>query len=611
MTSKLNVIWATPNGCEKDWEVDYIKELLDGMGIPYELESLTRMDRVVANALIVINHGIPYMKYLQQYEQRNVPFGVIHLSDEWFDDDVSFYNFNMCKFVFRNYYHEHFETVPGGEKVKFLPLSYKHGFWKDYSKTDSKSPKDITFNQRDYMWSFAGAKRSDRTDREATLDIFSQLVPFKTHYESGNSFSSPVDGLSTADYLEMMLNTKFGLCPRGISKTLAGDTGRVTESLEAGCIPVVLKGQNSKGDTYWKSLYGKDAPYVQGNDWQDCFNQVQELLTNPDACEAKRVECFEFWQQVKKGVSATLASCLRTHLYPAPNPAAGLDWSRFKGLFISRHSMHEDKIHELYRMNLRILNYIPWPKIAVQDPPALDYMIHCVEGYKNEYDWIINLDDDAFLCDFRALYDLMVHMEENQYDICGMPDGLTYTPRDVFNPVSMNPFFNVIQLKTIKTKLKSPQDMIANYHPSLLQYVDVAKYHPEMWGKKAHELNGSEFPVGYEPYYPFFYGIAPKVKILWLYGRSYTFDPNAPRESVIIPDEPRRAQTWPFGKKGITFDDDPWTTVLYNHENKEVCLHTWYARNYGGNFDPTLPIVENVKRIDRIFKMSCEKLGLI
>lgn len=609
---KLQVLWVTKNGVESDWEVDYIRELLDLSGIPYEMKTVSRMEQVIANALIVINHSVQYIPYLRQYEQRCVPFGVIHLSDEWFDDDISFYNFEMCKFVFRNYYHEQFETCPGGHKVRFLPLSYKNEFWG--KNCDKVSCGNITFRDRNYVWSFAGAKRSERTDREKTLALFEQVTPHKTHYESGNSFSNPIDGLSTEDYRALLLNTQFGLCPRGISNTLSGDTCQVTESLEAGCIPIVLRGRNSKGDSYWKSLYGKDAPFVMGDTWEECLDQMQALIASgADLCEARRLECYAFWSEVKKEIGAKLAGVLKeSGLYPPPNPAAGLDWSRFKAVFVSRHSMHDDKIHELYRMNLRILNYIPWPKVAVQNPPALEYMIHCVESYKNEFDWVINLDDDAFLCDFKALYDLMVHMEENEYDICGMPDGLTYTPRDVFNPVSMNPFFNVIQLKTMKHKVKSPQEMLAPYNPSLLKYVDVAKYHPEMWGKKPEELDGSEFPIGYEPYYPFFYAIAPKVKILWLYGRSYTFDPNAPRESVIIPDEPRRAQTWPFGKKGVTFDDDPWTTILYDHTGaKEICLHTWYARSYGHGQDPTMPVIQNVPRIDRIFKLACQKLALL
>lgn len=263
-------------------------------------------------------------------------------------------------------------------------------------------------------------------------------------------------------------------------------------------------------------------------------------------------------------------------------------------------------------MNLRILNQIPYPAICVQNPPALDYIVHCVDAYKDKYDWIINIDDDAFLCNYKALYDLMVHMEENEYDICGMADGLTYTPRDVFNPTSMNPFFNVIQLKTLKKKLPNgPKDMLAQYSPDLLKHVDLSLYHPEMWGKTAEQMKGNEYIVAYEPYYYFFYAILPKAKLLWLYGRSYNFDENVPRSEVIIPDEPRRSQCWHQHKKGILFDDDPWTTVLYSYDNvTPFILHTWYARNYGGTHDPTMPVIQNVYRIDRVYAKACEMLGL-
>ena len=289
-----------------------------------------------------------------------------------------------------------------------------------------------------------------------------------------------------------------------------------------------------------------------------------------------------------------------------------IPWQRFNAAFVTRHSMHDEKIHDLYRMNLRILNQIPYPAICVQNPPALDYLVHCVDAYKDKYDWIINVDDDAFLCNFQALYDLMVYMEENQYDICGMADGLTYTPRDVFNPTSMNPFFNVIQLKTLKPKLPNGvHDMLAQYSPGLLKHVDLSIYHPEMWGKTAEQMQGNEYPIGYEPYYYFFYAILPKAKLLWLYGRSYNFDENVPRHEVIIPDEPRRSQKWYQHKKGILYDDDPWTTVLYSYDKTTpFILHTWYARNYGGTHDPTMPIINNVKRIDRVYEKACEMLDM-
>lgn len=288
-----------------------------------------------------------------------------------------------------------------------------------------------------------------------------------------------------------------------------------------------------------------------------------------------------------------------------------MDWSRFKAAFVTRHAMHHEKIHHLYDMNMKILNQIPYPKYVIKDPPALDYMILCVEQLKNDYDWIINIDDDAFLMNFQGLYDLMDYMDREGYDICGMADGLTLTPRDVFNATSMNPFFNVIRSEPFRTKFNGPASMVAQYNPTEhMKYVDVSIYHPEIWGKSASEITGFEFPPSYEPYYYFFNAVLPKLKILWLYGKSYDYDRTVDPRLVFVSDEPRRANTWHMYKKGILYGDDPWTTVLYNHAMKPIVYHTWYARCYGGAEDPTLPLIKNVDRINRIYNLACSTLGI-
>ena len=168
------------------------------------------------NALIVTNHSVPYMDMFNLYELSETPFGVIHLSDEWFSDDVSFYDFSMCKFAWRNYYDERFDIYP---KLNYLALSYKLGFWNGY---DGKSPRDITYADREYAWSFAGAPRTN--ERMATLQMFKDAVlPNKVHFEMGNSFCKPETGLDTNAYRALLLTTQFGLCAVGISKTLSGD----------------------------------------------------------------------------------------------------------------------------------------------------------------------------------------------------------------------------------------------------------------------------------------------------------------------------------------------------------------------------------------------------
>jgi hypothetical protein len=298
----IRILWATDLGVEKDWETDYWRSIFDKMGVPYQIETVTRMDQIVPNAIIIINHSIQYMQYLMQYERSNTPFGVIHLSDEWFNDDHRFYDFKMCKFAFRNYYHEQFEKY---SKLKFVALGYKYGFWENAK--DIK-PNQITYNQRPYIWSFAGAPRTD--DRRDTLKLFTQLFPYHIHYEQGNSFGSSTTGLSTVMYRQLLLDSQFGLCPKGISNTLSGDTFRVTETLECGGIPVVIAGRNSRGETYWKSLYGVDPPFVIGDTWEECLVQVRELRKNASKCEEQRLACFEFWQNYKQRIAKEIINLL-------------------------------------------------------------------------------------------------------------------------------------------------------------------------------------------------------------------------------------------------------------------------------------------------------------
>lgn len=300
---KLQVLWCTANGVENDWEVDYIKELLDATKVPYDIRSVKCMEDVVPNALIVINHSINYIGYLVQYERMRIPFGVIHLSDEWFHDCTDFYNFSMCKFAYRNYYHESFEAPY--PNLRYLALGYKYGFWEGH-----QSVERITVYQRKYVWSFAGAPRSE--ERKATIELFKRVGPHLIHWEMGNSFNAPTTGLSTEAYRDLLLNTTFGLCPIGNSPS--GDSFRVTEVLECGGIPIVCAYPNSKGESYWKCMFGEEPPFVIGNTWDDCVKKVEQLVGKPQETERMRLACYTFWTNYKACIARRLASDMETHL---------------------------------------------------------------------------------------------------------------------------------------------------------------------------------------------------------------------------------------------------------------------------------------------------------
>lgn len=255
-----------------------------------------------------------------------------------------------------------------------------------------------------------------------------------------------------------------------------------------------------------------------------------------------------------------------------------LDWKRFNAVIAIRHA-----IPELLEKNMKILQMLPYQTVVFKDFAADDYITAILTRFNDTHDWVINVDDDCFLTDFKALYDLMAYMDDHEYDLCGTPDGLTYTPRDVSNAASMNPFFNVFRIKSLKHKC--PTQKIA-YRPDLIKHIDLSKFHPEIHGKTVETLDGTEWlHVFQEAYFPVFWALLQNAKNLHLYARSY--DDN---------------------KQGIVLPDDSTSTVLYNHENVPICYHTWFARYYNIPQDLILSdcgsVAENKKRIDKVIEKA-------
>lgn len=100
-----------------------------------------------------------------------------------------------------------------------------------------------------------------------------------------------------------------------------------------------------------------------------------------------------------------------------------------------------------------------------------------------ECDIAINIDEDAFVCSPEAVNDLVNLMIEKGYANIGCPDSGEALPR-TGNPKVTNPFFNILNLRLIRTKFDKR---------SLKAYTEY-----------------------YEPYYPFFLWMADNFEILRL-----------------------------------------------------------------------------------------------
>lgn len=64
-------------------------------------------------------------------------------------------------------------------------------------------------------------------------------------------------------------------------------------------------------------------------------------------------------------------------------------------------------------------------------------------------DWVINIDEDAFVLQPSRLVELVRYMDANRLAICGTPDG-GVVPIRYHNPVGCNAFFNVIDLRRVR-----------------------------------------------------------------------------------------------------------------------------------------------------------------
>ncbi len=168
-------------------------------------------------------------------------------------DNTDFYDFSSCKFVFRNYYRP---TLAINPKVTAFALGYKSGFWEAYA---GKPAAQISITDRLLAWSFAGTPH--HPDRSHALREFTAARPFHMHLCS--YFGAP-DALSTQQYRDLILQSKFVPCPVGHGNL---DTFRIYETMEAGAVPVTLARNPLTPDLpcYWAKIFGQDPPFIAGN----------------------------------------------------------------------------------------------------------------------------------------------------------------------------------------------------------------------------------------------------------------------------------------------------------------------------------------------------------
>jgi GR25 family glycosyltransferase involved in LPS biosynthesis len=220
-------------------------------------------------------HLTAFETWFMTLEKQNIPFHVLHLSDEFGKDSLSFYNLSMCKTIIRNYP----RALPRIPHLYVLPLGYHY-----------RSENKKTWEEREFMWSFHG---TDWFDRSMQLEPLRTVEPHSCRFQPdwNHSTMTPKE-----EYLSILGNSKF--CP--ILRGNHVETFRLYEALEAGALPITTI--TDKGYIGWiEEHMGLSSLYP----WTQPLLAIQQGQS-----ELIRQAVSERWASWKKSIRATCAALL-------------------------------------------------------------------------------------------------------------------------------------------------------------------------------------------------------------------------------------------------------------------------------------------------------------
>lgn len=200
------------------------------------------------------------------------------------------------------------------------------------------------------------------------------------------------------------------------------------------------------------------------------------------------------------------------------------------------------QFEDLYEYSLSFYKDLPYDKIKVSGENnfySLTFLLHVIEQYTH-YDWGIFIDEDCFISNIDAMHSLLNHVIQNKYTFCGAPDGGVISHR-YHNPISINTFFTIIDLKKIREKYNRKAIEHSKYGNDLNRHI------PDKLFKRGYNIKYDN----YEPYYKlFFWALRNGAKPLYLDVRNYN----------------------------VSYDN--LSSVLKNHKGEEFAYHSWFSRNW-------------------------------
>ena len=191
----------------------------------------------------------------------------------------------------------------------------------------------------------------------------------------------------------------------------------------------------------------------------------------------------------------------------------------------------------LYRLSKAFYEGLGYPCVRLTDQSADGYFYTMLADL--DCDIAINVDEDCFITDPQAVLQLVDYVVVNGYANAGCSDGGQYMRAG--NPIVTNPFFNVFDLRLIRTRFSREAVRAFRYADHKAEMIAAFDTTP---------LSGHytfDRPSVIEPYYPFFLWLAANFRTLYL--------------------SPQRHH-------------DGTSTLLFDPQGRQLCAHSWLSRFY-------------------------------
>ena len=270
------------------YERRWLQELV-GDSIPFRVETLQDGKEMPDKPIVIVQKPFVemYTRLFEEWEKEKFPYYVLHLSDEFGTDPLSFYTFSQCLGIVRMYARK---DIPAAAKEKTLviPLGYHWTMAEGSEDPLNKTPR-LPF--RNTTWSFYG---TGWQNRKAQLEPLTSINPHSLLLV--DSWESP-QKITQNQYVARLLDTIFVPCPRGNNI----ETFRLYEALECGCIPIYVK--TPEDDAYTKMLQ-EELGLLPVSSWQEAKLLIEHLLSEKLLMETYRNTLLTQWKVWKLKLGA-------------------------------------------------------------------------------------------------------------------------------------------------------------------------------------------------------------------------------------------------------------------------------------------------------------------